>query len=142
MTMARGFFAHGATISYKGYSIGGAMDIPLPEEAREEVEVTDQDSDFNREFVPGLKDNGTLDLVLRMIPSDEGQQQIRASAGDPEDIGEIIITLPAHANPRLQWTFDAWVQTTGGTLYWENTAAERTVTFRITGGVTESELSV
>jgi hypothetical protein len=145
MPSTKGFFAHGATMTFAGYEVGGLLDIPLPEEDREEVEITDQRSEFQREFVPGLKDNGTLDLTLRMIPGDPGQAAMRENSESDNELEEVVITLPEHVVyrgvPQLSWTCDAYVQTIGGTLFWENTAAERTITLRISGGVTEAEVS-
>ena len=146
MSEQGGFFAHGATMIFGGYAVGGLLDIPLPEEDREEVETTGQDSEFQREYVPGLKDNGTLDITMRMRPGDPGQEAMRANSQLDSEIVEVQIQLPNHVTglgfPVLRWTFDAFVQTTGGTLFWENTAAERTVTLRVSGGVTEEEVSV
>lgn len=142
----KGFFAHGATMTFNGYEVGGLLDIPLPEEDREEVEITDQRSQFQREYLPGLKDNGTLDITMRMIPGDAGQTAMRENSESDNETVEIVIQLPSHVTdlglPVLSWTFDGFVQTTGGTLYWENTAAERTVTLRVSSGVTEAEVSV
>jgi hypothetical protein len=135
----RGFFAHGSQLLVDSIPVGGLLDIPLPEEEREEVEITDMSSNFNREFVPGLRDNGELDLVMRLIPGDPGQEHLRHNAGDPDAIMDCAIILPQHVSPRLSWEFDAWVRSTGGTLFWEGTAAERTVTLRVTSGVEESE---
>lgn len=141
-----GFFAHGAVFNFDGYEVAGMMDIPLPEEDREEVEITGQGSDFQRQFLPGLKDNGTLDLTIRMVPDDAGQGAMRSNSEADNETVEMYIQLPDHVEnlgyPVLRWTFDGFVQTTGGTLFWENQAAERTVTIRVSGGVTEEEVSV
>lgn len=136
-----GIFPHGTTVEWGSIRIGGLTDVPIPERDREEVEVTDHDSQFNREYVPGLIDNGTYELPLRLVPGDAGQEALVASLGNPEDIQQVTITLPDHASPRYMWTFNAWVKTMGGELPWENTAASRSVVFRVTGAVTESELS-
>lgn len=136
-----GIFPHGTTFTFGSIPVGGLLDVPIPERDREEVEVTDQNSNFDREYVPGLRDNGTYELPMRLIPGDAGQEALRTAAGNPEDIRECVITLPDHANPRIFWTFDAWVKTFGGELPWENTAASRNVVMRITGPVTEGELS-
>lgn len=136
-----GIFPHGTTVTWGSVPIGGVLDVPLPQRDREEVEVTDQNSNFNREFVAGMIDNGSLELPLRLIPGDPGQEELVAAIGASSDIRELVITLPAHANPRLFWTVDAWVKTMGGELPWENTAASRNVVFRLTGEPIEGELS-
>lgn len=141
-----GFFAHGATFLFNGYPVEGLLDIPLPDEAREEVEITSHSSNFQRQFVPGLKDNGEFDLTMRMIPDDAGQIAMRENAALENEIVEMQIQLPDHvANlgyPVLRWTFDGFVRARGGTLFWESTAAERTITIRISGGVAEEEVSI
>lgn len=136
-----GIFPHGTTVTWGSVPIGGLTDVPIPNRDREEVEVTDHNSQFNREFVPGLIDNGTYELPLRLIPGDPGQEELVGAIGAAEDIRELVITLPDHANPRLFWTVDAWVKTMGGELPWENSAASRNVVFRLTSGVVEGELS-
>ncbi len=141
-----GLFAHGATLVFNGYPVEGLLDIPLPDEEREEVEITSHSSEFQRQYLPGLKDNGELDLVMRMIPDDAGQIAMRDNAATESEVVEIYIQLPSHVEnlgyPVLRWTFDGFVRQRGGTLFWENTAAERTITIRISGGVTEEEVSV
>lgn len=142
-----GFFAHGATMTIERPSAGspvaidGLLDIPLPDREREDVEITDQNSAFEREYVPGLRDNGALDMTMRMVPSDTGQAALQANHEADGEIAEFVITAPSHISPRPRWTFDGYVRTRGGTLYWENTAAERTVSVRVTSSVTEVEIT-
>lgn len=127
-----GFFGHGAEFTFSGIHVAGMLDIPIPSSDREEVETTDMDSNFRREFVPGLIDNGTLDMTLRWVPGDPGQQALINNLGD-QTAEECVITGPTHMNPRENVTFDAFVQNLGGTYFWENQAAERTLTMRVTG---------
>lgn len=127
-----GFFGHGASLSFNGIPVAGMLDIPIPSQDREEVEITDMDSNFFREFVPGLIDNGTLDMTLRWVPGDAGQQELIDNLGSQTPV-EVIITGPTHMNPREAVTFQAFVQNLGGTYFWENQAAERTLTLRVTG---------
>jgi hypothetical protein len=137
-----GFFAHGTTVTVDSIPIGGLLDVPIPERDREEVETTAHDSDFNREYVPGLIDNGTYELPMRLIPDDPGQDRLRDAVGNPDDIFEVVVTTPEREGmPQVFWTFMAWCKTFGGELPWENTAASRNVVLRITGAVTEGAIS-
>lgn len=131
-----GFFAHGATISFNAVQLGGVLDIPLPEEVLDEIETTDMDSALRREFVSGLIDGSTLDITMRMIVGDLGQAELRTNVGSGTEQAVIIQAPGGMGQP--EWTFNAFVQTYGGTLFWESSAAERTVTLRITGAVTEA----
>jgi hypothetical protein len=135
-----GFFAHGATLEFNGVLVAGMLDIPIPTQARDEVEITDHDSDFFREYVPGLIDNGTLDLTLRWVPGDPGQAALRANLGSRDPV-EIVITGPPHMDPQETMTFEGFVQTLGGTMFWENTAAEVELSLRVTGEVEFGEVT-
>lgn len=130
-----GFFAHGAGLTFNSVAVGGLLDVPVPSETRAEVETTDQDSNFRREFVPGLIDSGTMTFVMRMVKSDAGQAELRTNLGT-QTPQAVVVTAPGGTG-EPQWSFNAYVQELSGNLPWENTAAERTCVLRLTGGVTE-----
>lgn len=127
-----GFFAHGATLTFNAITVGGLLDIPIPSQERDEVETTDMASNFFREFVAGLIDNGAIDLTTRWVPGDAGQTELRNNLGSQAS-QEVVITGPTHMSPRETVTFNAFVQTYGGTLFWENSAAEVELSLRVTG---------
>lgn len=130
-----GFFGHGAQLLFNSIPVAGCLDLPTPEQAREEVEITDMNSNFFREFVPGLIDNGTLDITLRWVPGDVGQQELKDSLGSTVAV-PVEILGPTHMTPRERISFDGFTQSLGGTFFWENTAAEIALTLRVTGPVT------
>lgn len=136
-----GFFGHGASVLWGSIPIDGCLDIPIPEEDREDVEITDQNSNFRREYVPGLIDTSEWELSCRMIPEDTGQQELIAAAGDPDTIETVTIRGPDHKIPRPVYTFSAYVKRIGGTFFWEGQAAGQTFVFKITGAIEKSLLS-
>lgn len=130
-----GFFGHGAGITFGGSAIGGLLDVPLPGQEAEEIEETDMDSGGFREFMAGLVDGGSLDLVVRMINGDVGQDAMVAAIGGAA--GAVVIQAPGGTG-ELEWQFAALVLGYGGTLFWEGATAERTFTLRVSGKVTET----
>jgi predicted secreted protein len=135
--------AHGSTVSFDSELIGGLTTIGLPDEEKEEIEITSHDSQGVREFVAGLRDSGTATLGMRLIPGNAGQDALRTNynaTGNPTV--EVVITLPAQAGiGQLMLTFNAYCSSLGGGLPYDD-AAERSAGLRISGAVTETLLSV
>lgn len=134
------FWAHGTSVSIGGSDIGGLTSVSLPSQARGEVDVSDADSGGVAEFIPGLLDNGTVELEMRLDVDDTGQQALITNLG-ASATASVVITLPttAAATSPVTYTFDAYVQDLSGDLAQTgNEAGMRTATLRVSGAVTIS----
>ena len=107
----RGPFPEGTLLSWKGIPVGGLIDV-----------------------MPGP---GIVTVVLQVLTGDRGQAALAASLGLRDDVGEVIITLPAHAAPRLCWTFTGWVRSLGEQRV-EDTVDTLCINFGVVGGVVEN----
>lgn len=136
------FWAHGTSVSFGGTDIGGVTSIGLPDQSRGEVDITDADSSGVMELLPGLVDNGSIELEMRYDPDDAGQQALEAGiAGSVTSPSSTVITLPsaAAATSPVTLTFDAFVSALGGDLpQTSDDAPSRTATLRISGNITIS----
>lgn len=137
------YIAHGAKFMFGSIAVGGLVSIGFPDAAKEEAETTDTDSGGNREYIPGLRDSGTVELTCRHNPTDPGQQALDANFLAPADVVECQIILPPEANAdqsgsgRVTYTFDAFVLAgpQGDLAMADSTAAEVSYTLRVTGPV-------
>lgn len=136
------YVAHGTTVSIAATPIGGLIAVSIPERTRGEAEVTDSNSGFDREFIGGLRDPGSMEMTMRHDPDDAGQVALEANfdALGGSEIEEFIITLPAAATTasgNRTYTFDGYVsQTPSGSLELaDDVAAEVSVTVRLSGPV-------
>lgn len=140
-----GIFAHGTTVSIDSTDIGGLRSIDGPSEQKALVDVTDHDSGGDMEYVPGLRDGGTLDLGLLDESTDAGQQALWASYGDTTNaLSTFIITVPADANisaSSYTETFSGFVISRGAGRPYDG-AATRTFSIKISGAVVNSLVSV
>ena len=134
-----GFWAHGTTITFGGTKIGKPTSIGLPEQSKEEVEITSHDSEGWREFVAGLRDGGTVALTCRIDPEDAGQEALWTNFNADAVTEETVITLPEHEGSNLTLTFNSWVLDTGGDAPFDD-AGEITFTLRLTGLVTRANV--
>lgn len=134
------FWAHGTTVSIDGTDIGGRVNISLPSQTRGEVDISDGDSSGVSEFIPGILDNGSVELEMRYDPEDAGQQALESNMGTATNV-EFIITLPATAasTSPVTLTFDGYCSALGGDLpQTGNEAGTRTATIRVSGAITIS----
>ena len=140
--MAR-FWAHGTTVTIGSASIGGLNGIDHSGDTRGKVEITDSQSGGVREFLAGMLDTGTVQLVGRRMIGDEGQLALRANQRLSDAIVGIVIQLPlqaaadspsASAGPSI--TFDAFVEQFDQSFPMvDETAAEFTATLKVSGEV-------
>lgn len=134
---------HGTDVTFASAVIGGLVNVSLPESVRGEAEATDHDSGFDREWLPGLRDNGTVTLTMRRISDDAGQSALLTNAQADRVLEECVITLPTAAtddSTSTTFTFDCFVVSVDGDDY-DATADEvatRSAELRVTGGVTEA----
>lgn len=137
------FVPHGTTVSIGGQTIGGLIGVQVPPRTRGEAEVTDTDSNFDREWLPALRDGDSLELTFRYDPDDTGQQQLRTNyeAAPGSAQAEVIITLPSRATSASgseTFTFDAFptVAPSGDLDLVADEAADFSCTLKVDGGVT------
>jgi len=104
------FRAHGVDVTIGAADIGGLTSIVTPDRQRGEAETTDNKSGGDREFLPGLRDNGTLDLEFRTDVEDAGQVALRDNF-EGDVVEQVVITLPTAAatTTPVTFTFDAFV---------------------------------
>lgn len=141
--MADKFWCHGTQVLFDSVPIGGLTAIGLPDQSKEEVEVTSHDSEGWREFVPGLRDGGSVSLTARIKPSDPGQQALHANFNSDGSTGDVVISLPPDPEDSdnvVSFSFEAFVMDTGGSAPFDG-AGEFTWTLRISGLVQRSDVS-
>ena len=139
-----GFWAHGSTLTVDSIPVGGITSLGLPEQSKEEVEITAHDSEGWREFVAGLRDGGRVALTMRVRATDPGQQHLFANFLSDNVNMECVIGVPEDpevSDSAFTLTFDAFVLDTGGSLPFDD-AGEITYTLRIKRLVTHSLVSV
>lgn len=126
-------FAHGTTISFGGTNVGGIENIGLPEQSKDDVELTDHSSAGDREYVPGLREGGTVGLEGNNLPADAGQMALRANYDADGTDGAVVITLPNGTT----YTFDGYVNALGGDNPFD-AEASFTASIKVTGAVTKA----
>lgn len=128
---------HGTTFSIGGVLVGRLTSVGLPERSKDEIDMTDMDSGFDREPEPGIRDSGTLTLEGNLDPGNAGQDAIELNyAADGTDaIEEMIITLPT--SPATTLTFDGFVSSINGDLPFDDKATF-SVDIRVTGPIVTS----
>jgi hypothetical protein len=134
------FLPHGTTIMVNSVLVGGLISVSIPDRTRGEAEVTDTDSAFDREFIPGLRDGGSVNLSFRFDPEDTGQVELvtNFNASGTAAIVPVIIEIPAAAISGGQtFTFDGFVTAapSGDLALVDDSAAEQTATIRVAGPV-------
>jgi len=140
-----GVFAHGTTMSIDSTDIGGLRQISFPSEEKALVDVTDHDSGGDREYVPGLRDGGTVDLEFLTEATDGGQQALWLNYGSSANTtAEFIISVPGDptiSTDEFTLTFDGFVVSRGGSLPFDEVASQ-TMSIKISGAVVHSLVSV
>lgn len=130
-----GFWAHGTTVSIATAAIGGLDSIQLPEQSRGDLDFTDHGSAGTMEFVPGLRDGGTLTVSGKYIPTDAGQVACRTNYAAAGTVAAIVITFPT--TPVSTVTFDGYVNGMGGDAPYDNKATF-SASFKVAGAVTHA----
>lgn len=134
------FIGHGATVSFNSVNIVKLTNIGGPEQSRGDVEVTANDSNGNREYIPGLREFGNLALEGHFVSDDAGQAALLANYAAEREIVEVVITLPASANDNSDvttLTFDAYVNSINSQFsQTDDTPASRNIGLKIAGAVT------
>lgn len=136
-------FAHGTTFSIGGTAVGELTGISLPDRSRDELETTNHDSGGDREFVPGLRDGGSVTLEGRFamgVAGDTGQTAIETNyeAEGDDAVEEMIITLPDNGGATATtFTFDGFVTAINGDLPMDDVGTF-SVTVKVTGAVVKA----
>jgi hypothetical protein len=132
--MAGKFIPHGTQFTFNAKTVGGLTSISMPERTRGEAESTDTNSDA-REYLPGLRSNGTVEVKFRYIPEDLGQAELETNyAQDPPNLVKTcVITLPTGTTV----TFDGYVMSPpkGELNLVDDVVVELTATIKVTGAV-------
>ena len=134
------YLPHGTTVSINSQLVGGLISVSTPDRTRGEAEVTDSDSGFDREYIPGLREGGSIELTFRHDPADAGQQELNDNFDDDGQsaVVPIVITLPTEAgsNGRV-YSFDGFVTAPpqGDLGLVEDEPAEQSATIKVAGTV-------
>jgi len=140
------YLPHGTQFTFNSIAIGGLMTVGFPTATKEEAETTDTDSGGQREFIPGLRDFGTVQLTCRHDPDDTGQAALDANFLATKDVQECVITLPDEASAasgsQITYTFDGFVieGPTGDLPLADSESAQVQYTIRVTGAVTKGSV--
>lgn len=134
-----GLFAHGTTLSIGGTAIGGLNNIGLPDESKDDVEITDHDSDGDREFTPGLRDGGTIAFDGNHDVADAGQLALVTNFDADSTTAAFVITLPGGTGART-YSFTGYVNAMGGDAPFDDRAT-LTGSIKVTGAVTKGTVS-
>ena len=92
------FVAHGTVVEFASATVGNLTSFGTPDRSKGEAESTDGESAFDREYIPGLREGGTVTLEGRYNPEDEGQEALNDNWESDQDTATAFITLPARAN--------------------------------------------
>jgi hypothetical protein len=138
-------FAHGTVVTIDSTPISGLRGINGPQEEKALVDVTDHDSGGDREYIPGLRDGGTVDLEMLVEVTDSGQQALWANYGDPANnlaAFEVIVPgNPSISADEFTLSFDGFVTSRQSSFPFDE-AAVQTFSIKISGAVTHSLVSV
>ncbi len=103
--------AKGTTLSRAGNLIAEQVKFVGPKPKRSEIKVTNHDSpDDYEEFIPSLKDGGTVTMTGNFIPGDTLGQVGLASDFENGTIQSFVMTFPITG---ASWTFTAYVSNYG-----------------------------
>jgi hypothetical protein len=141
-----GMLAHGTQVTIDSVPIAGLRSIEGPQEEKDLVDVTDHDSGGAREYVPGLRDGGTLDLELLTESTDPGQQDLYANYALGNSIvpATFEISVPADAaltGSAFTITFDGFATSRSRSMPYDDVASE-TYSLKVTGDPVHSLVTV
>lgn len=136
------FLPMGTTFSINSKQVGGLITVGLPQQQRGTAETTDSASNFDRSFLPGIRDAGTVQLTMRYDPDDVGQLELQRnySLNGSGAVVSCVITLPSTATPNSggeTWTFTAFVTEPprGDMALTDDKVVEVTATLKLSGTI-------
>jgi predicted secreted protein len=131
-------WGHGTTFSVGGVAVGGLTSITIPEQEKGIVDVTDHDSGGDMEFLPGLRDGGTVQLEGRHISTDAGQDRVRHNYNEDDETLACVLTL----RNGTTYTFTAFTTNPGGgEAPYDNNPVSWSAAMKITGNPVKSPLT-
>ena len=135
------YLPHGTTATFNAIAIGGLVSISIPDRTRGDAETTDSGSGFDRSYIPGLREGGTVEMTFRHNPVDVGQLELETNYGldGSGAVKSMVITLPASAkSPQRTYTFNAYViaPPKGDLPLVDDTVALQSATIKVAGPVT------
>jgi hypothetical protein len=142
--MAR-FIAHGTTVEFASATVGGLTGFGSPDRSKGDVEVTDGESAFDREYIPGLREGGSITLEGRYDPEDEGQEALNDNYESDQDTETVFIQLPAraHATMTVKYRFVGYVNSFSQDLPQDaDDAATFSATIKVAGPVEKIETAI
>jgi hypothetical protein len=122
------------------------LSISLPTRSKGFAESTDSDSNYDREYIPGLRESGEIELTFRHDPEDPGQDALENNfyVNGNAAVVTCILTLPddavASSGITRQYTFDGFVISPpqGDLNMADDTTAEVSATVKVAGAVSLS----
>ena len=136
--------AHGTTLMINSISVCGVRTIDGPQEQKDIVDATDHCSGGDREYVPGLRDGGTVDLGLLVESTDSGQQELYLNyLSTSNELAEFVISVPgdpAVTADEFTLSFNGFVISSGWSFPFD-ALAEQSLSIKISGAVTHSLIS-
>ncbi len=132
------YLPHGTTVSFNAVNIGGLISVGIPDRTRGDAETTDSAASFNRTFLPGLRDGGSVSLTFRHDPADAGQQQLETNynVDGSGALKTCVITLPAPGSRTYTFTGFVTEPPKGDLGLVDDDVAQQSATIRISGSVT------
>jgi hypothetical protein len=119
----------GITVTFNGTTVGRIKKVPAPQFTAEDIDITDQDSNGIKQFIPGLKEGNEIEFILNDIPSDAGQVLLDAAA-TAGTTGAFIMTFPTGRTV----SFDGAVKTFD--LIEDNKATAISCKVKVSGAIT------
>lgn len=130
------FIPHGTTFSIGGTPVAELTDIGGPSSSVEETEVTSHDSNFHKEFLPGLIEEGEISLEGNLVLSDAGYQALRTAFKTRAVVAWQILYPNEYG-----WSGDGFFTAFEATSPSDGSQATFSATLRITGEITDIEPS-
>lgn len=130
----KGIYGHGLTITVDGVPIVNVHDVTFNRGANEQVDVTSHSSPARRrEFISGMKGQGTLGFGIYWDPADAGHQALETAYDNGDEVA-VVLTFPDTGGQ--SYSFDALVSLGDVTSPHDGAMKITPVTLTITGDVT------
>jgi len=132
------YLPHGTTVSFNAIAIGGLVSVTIPERGRGDAETTDSGASFNRTFLPGLRDGGSINLTFRHDPADAGQLALESNFNTDGSgaLKTVVVTLPAPGTRTYTFTGFVTKPPVGDLALVDDNVAMQSATIRVSGVVT------
>lgn len=131
------YLPHGTIFSINAKAVGGLISVGIPDRTRGDAETTDSTASFNRTFLPGLRDGGSVSLTFRHDPADVGQLELETNYNTDGSgaLKTCVITLPAPGTRTYTFTGFVSEPPKGDIGLVDDDVAQQQATVRITGSV-------